>query len=181
MQIDGPEPILVFPPFFYQMFTLCIVFGQKDPIFSWQKKNEHIRQHWQEKQKLEKKIFEEESKRRQKRILFEGENPFTPGVGPDGRREKVFRDPDKDYPKEEGMLYIKLHIELKDWEYAKQIHEDLKLWKTKLKERYVHAGAEGPVDTSKVAPGLRYRTFDTPATGLDPGKLSEMSLEDLFS
>jgi len=93
----------------------------------------------------------------------------------------VFRDPEKDFPKEEGMTYIKLHLELKDWEYAKQIHEDLKIWKGKLKERYVHAGADGPVDTSKVAPGLRYRTFDTPATGLDPGKLSEMTLEDLFS
>ena len=106
---------------------------------------------------------------------------FAPGTDAAGRREQVFRDEAKLYPKEEGVLYYKFHIELKDWEYAKQIHEDLKIWKTKLKERYVHAGAEGPVDTSKTAPGLRYRTFDTPSTGLDPGKLVEMSLDDLFS
>ena len=50
---------------------VTIIFGQKDPIYSWQKKNDNnIRKHWEDKNKMDKKIFEEETKRRQNRILY---------------------------------------------------------------------------------------------------------------
>lgn len=157
---------------------VSIVFGQKDPIYSWHRKDEQIRKHWEERKRQQEQLIEEERLRRQHRILYEGENPFTSGLGPDGKREKIFQNPDELFPKEKGMFYIKLVIEVKDWDYARVVHEELKLFKSKLKERYIHAGSqEATMDTTKVAPGLRYRTFDT----IDPAKLNEMTIEDLLS